>query len=348
MRLVMTLSESRYAPSDAPFQMSAMEWIHAYWMSRCVYVVAKLGIADLLQESPQNCDTLATLTNTNGDALYRILRALASVGIFAEVKPRYFGLTPLADNLQSNHPESVRAMAILRGEEHYYKAWGDLMYSLQTGESAFERLYGMDLFQYNDQDSTQGEIFDRAMAESQEENALVLEAYDFSSIDKLVDIGGGKGHLLATVLQAYPRITGILFDRPDVVERAKNSWDSALRNRCEFIGGSFFETIPTEADAYILKHIIQDWDDERSLAILQRCHQAMKAQDRLLVIDFVIPPGNEFYGSKFIDVNMLVMCPGGRIRTEEEFQELFQAAGFIITKIIPTESEVSIIEAVRN
>lgn len=343
----MTLSESIYSPSNTPFQMTAMEWIHAYWMSRCVYVVAKLGIADLLKESPQHCDTLATVTNTNCDALYRILRALASVGIFAEIKPRYFGLTPLADSLQSNHPESVRAMAILRGEEHYYKAWGDLMYSLQTGESAFERLYGMDLFQYNDQNSTQGEIFDRAMAESEDENFLVLEAYDFSSIGKLVDIGGGKGRLLATILQAYPSMTGILFDRPDVVERAKNSWDLTLSHRCEFIGGSFFEDIPTGADAYILKHIIQDWDDERSLTILQHCHQAIKPQGRLLVIDFVIPPGNEFYGSKFIDINMLVMCPRGRIRTEEEFQELFQAAGFKITQIIPTESEVSIIEAIK-
>ncbi|AUS99555.1 methyltransferase [Nostoc sp. CENA543] len=343
----MTVSESIYAPSNTPFQMTAMEWIHAYWMSRCVYVVAKLGIADLLSESPQHCDTLAKATDTHSDALYRILRALASVGIFAEIKPRYFALTPLADNLQTNHPESVRAMAILRGEEHYYKSWGDLMYSLQTGDSAFERLYGMDLFEYNDQDSTQGEIFDRAMAESEEENTLILEAYDFSSIDKLADIGGGKGLSLATILQAYPSMTGILFDRPDVVERAKNSWDLALQNRCKFIGGSFFEDIPTGADAYILKHIIQDWDDERSLTILQGCHQAMTPQSRLLVIDFVIPPGNEFYGSKFIDVNMLVMCPGGRIRTEEEFHKLFKAAGLKITQIIPTESEVSIIESTK-
>ncbi|MCX7595776.1 MAG: acetylserotonin O-methyltransferase, partial [Fischerella sp.] len=344
----MSLSESIYAPSNTPFQMSVMEWIHAYWISRCVYVVAKLGIADLLKDDPQHCDTLAAVTNTHSDALYRILRALAGVGIFAEMKPRYFGLTPLADCLQSNAPESVRAVAILRGEEHYYKAWGDLMYSLQTGESAFERLYGMDLFEYNHQNPSQGEIFDRAMAESEQTNSLVLEAYDFSSVGKLVDIGGGKGRLLTTILQAYPHMTGILFDRPDVIDRAKNSWDLAVRDRCEFVGGSFFETIPTGGDAYILKHIIQDWDNERSLAILQRCHQAMKAQGRLLVIDFVIPPGNQFYGSKFIDVNMLVMCPGGRIRTEEEFQHLFQAAGFRITKIIPTESEVSIIEAVKD
>ncbi|WP_341530405.1 methyltransferase [Nostoc sp. UHCC 0302] len=344
----MTVSESIYAPSNTPFQMSAMEWIHAYWMSRCVYVVAKLGIADILKDGPQHCDALATVTNSHSDALYRILRALASVGIFAEIKPRYFVLTPLADCLQSNAPDSVRAMAILRGEEHYYKAWGDLMYSLQTGESAFERLYGMDLFQYNDQNPSQGEIFDRAMAESEETNSLVLEAYDFSSIGKLVDIGGGKGRLLAIILQAYPSMTGMLFDRPDVIERAKNSWDLAVSDRCEFIGGSFFDAIPTGGDAYILKHIIQDWDDERSLAILQRCYQVMKTQSRLLVIDFVIPPGNEFYGSKFIDVNMLTMCPGGRIRTEEEFQELFKTAGFKITKIIPTESEVSIIEAVKT
>ncbi len=339
----MTVSESTYAPSNTPFAMTAMEWVHAYWMSRCVYVVAKLGIADLLKDGSLHCDALATVTNTHSDALYRILRALAGVGIFAETQPRCFGLTPLADCLQSNDPESVRAMAILRGEEHYYKAWGDLMYSLQTGESAFERLYGIDLFQYNDQNSTQGEIFDRAMAESEETNPLVLEAYDFSSIEKLVDIGGGKGSLLTTILQAYPRITGVLFDRPDVIERAKTT---TVSDRCQLVGGDFFEAVP-QGDALILKHIIQDWDDGRAIAILQRCHQAMNEQGRLLVIDFVILPGNEFCGSKFIDVNMMVMCPGGRIRTEAEFQELFIAAGFKLTRIIPTESEVCIIEAIK-
>ncbi|WP_373526941.1 methyltransferase [Nostoc sp.] len=343
----MTLSESTYTLSNAPFNMTAMEWVHAYWMSRCVYVVAKLGIADLLKDGSQHCDALAAVTNTHSDALYRILRALASVGIFAEIKPRCFSLTTLADCLQSNAAESVRAIAILRGEEHYYKAWGNLMSSLQTGESAFEHLYGMDLFEYNDQNPTQGEIFDRAMAESEETNPLVLAAYDFSSISNLVDIGGGKGSLLASILQAYSNMKGVLFDRPDVIERAKNSWDLAVMNRCQFVGGDFFENIPMAADAYILKHIIQDWDDQRASAILQRCHQAMNEQGRLLVIDFVIPPGNEFYGSKFIDINMLIMCPGGRIRTEEEFQKLFESAGFNITRIIPTESEVSIIEAVK-
>ncbi|MBD2309005.1 methyltransferase [Chroococcidiopsis sp. FACHB-1243] len=341
------ISEPTYAPSNTPFQMTVIEWVHAYWISRCVYVVAKLGIADLLKDKPQHCDTLAALTNTHSDSLYRILRSLAGVGIFAETQPRCFKLTPLADCLKSNAPDSVRAMAILRGAEHYHQAWGDLMYSLQTGESAFERLYGIDLFQYNDRNPNQGEIFDRAMAESEETNPLVLAAYDFSSIGKLVDIGGGKGSLLTTILQAYPSMTGVLFDRPDVIDRAKNSPKTAnVSDRCQFVGGDFFQSVP-KGDAYILKHIIQDWDDERAIAILQRCHQAMNPQGRLLVIDFVIPAGNEFCSSKFIDVNMLVMCPGGRIRTEAEFRELFKSAGFKLTQIISTESEVNIIEGVK-
>ena len=344
----MTLLESTFTPNNTLFQMSAIEWVHAYWVSRCVYIVAKLGIADLLKDGSQHCDALASETNTHSDSLYRVLRALAGVGIFAETQPRCFELTPLAACLQSNVPDSIRDMAILRGEDHYHKAWGNLMYSLQTGKSAFEQLYGMDLFQYNDQNPQQGEIFDRAMAESNDVNAEVLAAYDFSSIGKLVDVGGGKGSLLAAILQAYPGMTGVLFDRPDVIDRAKNTLETVVMNgRCEFVGGDFLEAVPAGADAYVLRHIIQDWDDERAIAILQRCHQAMNEQGRLLAIDFVIPPGNEFFGSKFTDVNMLVMCPGGRIRTEAEFRDLFKSAGFKLTKIIPTKSEVSIIEGVK-
>jgi ubiquinone/menaquinone biosynthesis C-methylase UbiE len=222
------------------------------------------------------------------------------------------------------------------------------MHSVQTGESAFEQLYGMDLFEYNDQNPHQGEIFDRVMAQSQDVNAEVLAAYDFSSINKLVDVGGGKGSLLAAILQAYPRIAGVLFDRPDVIGRANNSLETAAMNaRCQFVGGDFLEAVPAGGDAYLLKNVIHNWDDERAIAILQRCHQAMNEQGRLLVIEIVIPPGNEFFEGKFMDLNMLVMCPGGRERTEAEFRDLFKSAGFKLTKTIPTKSEVSIIEGVK-
>jgi ubiquinone/menaquinone biosynthesis C-methylase UbiE len=328
--------------------MSAIQWVYAYWVSRCIYIAAKVGIADLLKDGSLHCDTLAAATKTNSDSLYRVLRALASIGIFAETQPRCFRLTSLASCLQSNVSGSIRTEAILRGEDHYYKAWGNLMHSVQTGESAFEQLYGMDLFEYNDQNPHQGEIFDRVMAQSQDVNAEVLAAYDFSSINKLVDVGGGKGSLLAAILQAYPRIAGVLFDRPDVIDRANNSLETAAMNaRCQFVGGDFLEAVPAGGDAYLLKNVIHNWDDERAIAILQRCHQAMNEQGRLLVIEIVIPPGNEFFEGKFMDLNMLVMCPGGRERTEAEFRDLFKSAGFKLTKTIPTKSEVSIIEGVK-
>ncbi|MEH1779512.1 MAG: methyltransferase [Nostoc sp.] len=335
-------------PNNTDFQISPMEWVHAYWVSQCIYVAAKFGIADLLKDGSQHCDTLAAATNTHSDSLYRVLRALASIGIFAETQTRCFELTPLADCLQSNAPDSIRATAILRGEGHYYKSWGNLMYSVQTGKSAFEDLYGMDLFKYNEQNLDQGEIFDQAMSSSKDEYALLIEAYDFSSIDKLVDIGGGKGSLLTDILQAYPTIKGVLFDHPDVIDRAKNLLETTvLNNRCQLVGGDFFESVPAGGDAYLLKNVLHNWDDQRAKDILRRCHQAMKEQARLLVIDFIIPSGNDFFAGKFMDVNMLVMCPGGRDRTEAEFEELFKSAGFKLTKIYLTQLDVSIIEGVK-
>ncbi|GAB1540313.1 methyltransferase [Scytonema sp. NUACC21] len=343
----MVLSDSKLSKIQSP--LTPTQWVHAYWVSRCIYVVAKLGIADLLKDGSQHCDTLAAATNTHSDSLYRVLRALAGIGIFAETQPRCFELTPLADCLQSNVTGSIRNQAIMRGEEHYYNSWGNLMYSLQTGKSAFEHLYGMDLFQYNEQNPVAGEIFHQAVASMAKEGHIPqLSAYDFSSIDKLVDVGGGTGKFLAAILEANPTMTGVLFDLPEAIDEAKNSCETAsVNDRCQLIGGNFFEAVPSDGDAYLLKHVIHNWGNEQAIAILKRCHQAMKEQGRLLVIEAVIPPGNDFTGSKFSDVNMLVMCPGGRKRTEAEFRDLFKSAGFKLTKIIPTKSEMSFIEGVK-
>lgn len=343
----MVLSDSKHSKMQIP--MTPIQWVYAYWVSRCIHVVAKLGIADLLKDGSQHCDALAAATNTHSYSLYRVLRALAGLGIFAETQPRCFELTPLADCLQSNVPGSIRDIAILRGEEHYYKAWGNLMYSLQTGESAFEHLYSMDLFEYNEQNFLGGEIFHQALASSKEAYAPFLEAYDFSSIGKLVDIGGGTGSFLTAILEANPTMAGVLFELPEVIDKAKILAQTAsVNDRCQLIGGSFFEAVPEKGDAYLLKHVLHNWDDERAIAILKRCHEAMGENGRVLVIDFVLPPKNEFSGIKFMDVNMLVMCPGGRERSESEFRSLFESAGFKLTKITPTKSEVSIIEGVKT
>ncbi|MEH2042418.1 methyltransferase [Nostoc sp.] len=340
---------SDHKPSTFQSPLTVQQWVYAYWVSRCIYVVAKLGIADLLKDGSQHCDALAAATNTHSDSLYRVLRALASLGIFAERQPRCFELTPLADCLQSNVPNSIHNQAIMRGEEHYYKSWGNLMYSVQTGESAFKDLYGMDLFEYNKQNPVAAEIFHQGVASmAKKAHIPQLSAYDFSSISKLVDVGGGTGSFLAAILEANPAMTGVLFDLPEVIDETKNSPETAsVNDRCQLIGGSFFEAIPSSGDAYLLKHVIHNWDDEQAIAILKCCYQAMKEQGRLLVIETIVSPGNEFSWTKFGDVNMLAMCPGGRERTEAEYKDLFESAGFKLSNIFPTKWDFSIIEGVK-
>ncbi|NEP10381.1 MAG: methyltransferase [Symploca sp. SIO2C1] len=336
-------------PNSMPPQTNLLQMIMGYWVSQCIYIAAKLGIADLLQNGEQHSDTLASATNTNKDAMYRLLRALASIGIFAQTQPYYFKLTPLATYLQSDVPHSLKAVSIMFAEEHY-QAWGNLMYSMQTGKNAFENLYGANIFEFYKQNHTSGEIFDQAMTDiSVIENIAVLAAYDFSSIDKLVDVGGGNGRLLSSLIQAHSAMTGVLFDQPDVIERAFDLVEkSGISDRLQLVTGNFFETIPVGGDAYVLKHILHNWSNEQAIAILKNCYQAMVEPGRLLVIEMVIPPGNEPDPSKFLDINMLVVCPGGRERTQAEYEELFKAAGFKLTRIIPTVSDVSVIEGVKS
>lgn len=357
----MVLSDSKPTHFQSPLTIA--QWGSAYCISRCIYVVAKLGIADLLKDGSQHCDTLAAATNTHSDSLYRLLRALAGLGIFAETQSRCFELTPLADCLQSNVPGSIRNDTILRGEEYYYKPWENLMYSVQTGETAFDHLYGMNLFQYYEQNTAARELFHNNIepmpSGSNEEYNKLLESYDFSSIGKLVDIGGSTGSLLAAILEDNPIMTGVLFELPKVIDEAKNSGNPvSVNNRCQLIGGSFFEALPEGGDAYLLMEIVHNWDDERAIAILKRCHQAMKEQGKLLVIERVmLSPENEFAKKEFThddmmrnftDLHMLVMCSGGRERTEAEFRDLFKSAGFKLTKIIPTKTAFCIIEGVKT
>lgn len=332
---------------NIPPQLVMLQMVSASWVSQSIYAAAKLGIADLLRDSSKNCDELAIATKTHPRSLYRLMRALASVGIFAESEPGYFTLMPLAACLQSDIPGSIRSFVIMLGEEHN-RAWGDLLYSIQTGTSAFEHLYGMELFQYYAQNPEPAKIFDAAMTSfSPIEDAETTARYDFSSIRKLVDVGGGHGSLIATILKVNPTLQGTLFDQPAVIEGAKHLIEAAgVGERCEIIAGDFFESVPSGGDTYILKHIIHDWDDERAIAILKNCHRAMLDNAKLLVVEQVIPPGNEPFFGKFLDLNMLVMCSGGCERTEDEYRVLFEAAGFQLTQIVPT-SNVSVIEGIR-
>jgi ubiquinone/menaquinone biosynthesis C-methylase UbiE len=327
----------------APQQQIAC-MITGYWVSQTLHVAAKLSLADLLKNGPRSADDLAQATATHPRSLYRLLRALASLGVFAEDDRHRFALTPLGECLRGDVPGSQRAMAITSGEEHY-RAWGELLYSVRTGQTAFDKLYGLPVFDYLARHPEQAKLFDETMVGVHgRETAAMLEAYDFSGIKVLADIGGGNGSLLTGVLRAYPSMKGILFDLPGVAERARSNLQTAgLSDRCQVVGGSFFESAPVGADAYLLRHIIHDWDDERSTRILRNIHRVLDDGGRLLVVESVIPPGNDPCFGKLLDLTMLVI-PGGQERTREEYERLFAASGFRLTRTVPTKADVSVIE----
>ena len=344
----MELQENTRPSTDLPPQKAILQMATSYWVSQSLYVAAKLGIADLLKSGSQSCSQLADSADVNAQLLYRLMRALASVGVFAEKEQGCFSLTPFAACLQSDVPGSMRALVIMCGEEHY-QAWGDILYSLQTGGSAFEHLYGMPLFQHLAQNPESGKIFDQAMtSNSLIENAAILASYDFSGFHKLVDVGGGQGHLISSVLKANPKMQGTLFDLPYVIEGAKNLTEAeGVSQRCELVGGDFLESVPSGGDAYVLKRIIHNWDDKSAIAILKNCHRAMGENGKLLVVEQVIPPDNEPCFGKFMDLTMMVMFPGAREHTEPEYRAMFEASGFKLTKIVPTRGDVSLIEGIR-
>jgi hypothetical protein len=327
-------------------QMSRM--LTGYWISQALYVAAKLGLADLLKDGPRTSDDLASATKTHPRSLYRLFRALASVGVFAEDDRRQFSLTPLADCLRSDVPGSQRSLAIMTGEEHFH-AFGHLLYSVQTGRIAFDKLYGMPVFDFLQNHPDQAKIFDEAMVGVHgRETAAMLDAYDFSGIQVLTDVGGGNGSVVTAILRRHPAMRGVLFDLPGVVERAKaNIQTAGVGERCQAVGGSFFESVPEGADAYLLRHIIHDWDDEKATRILQNVYRGMNKDGKLLVVESVIPPVNDPCLAKLLDLAMLVI-PGGQERTEAEYRKLYGAAGFRLTRIIPTQAGVSVIEGSKE
>lgn len=323
-----------------------LQLLQGFWASRAVYAAAKLGIADLLKDGPKSSDDLAALTGTHPPSLYRLMRALSSIEVFSEDDQKCFALTPLGSTLRSDVPGSLRYVAIEEMGENHYPAWEKLLHSLKTGAIAFDHVYGKSKWQYMGEHPEEARIFDQAMASfSGIIAAAVTEAYDFSSSGVVADIGGGNGSLLAAVLKSAPQTRGILFDVPHVSETARPRLASeGLADRCEVVGGDFFKSVP-RADLYTLRWIIHDWNDEQSAAILRNCRDAMTPGGKVLLIEAVVQPGPATAFSKFMDLNMLVMT-GGRERTAGEYRDLFHAAGLKMTRIIPTHTEMSVIEAV--
>jgi len=314
-------------------------------VTQLIYVAAKLGIADLLKDGSKSIDDLASKVGAHPQTLYRVLRALASIGIFAEVRNRQFELTALAEPLQDRVPGSMRARAINFGGEGFWKPWGDLLNCVKTGDTPFNRVFGMSFWEYLTRNAEAGTIFNKSMSAITEQSAnAVVEAYDFSGANRVVDLGGGRGALIAAILKRYPHVQGVLTDLPPVANEAKAFIESeGLEDRCEFIGGDYFQSVPSGADIYIMKSIIQGEEDNGAVAILKNCRRAMGNHARLLIVDLIMPPHGSPSPANVFDVHMWVL-DGGLLRTEEEFRALFEKAGFKVNRILPTRSEFSIIE----
>ena len=320
---------------------------NAFQVSQAIHVAATLGIADLLEDGPRSADELAEATETHAPTLYRMLRALASVGVFAETDGR-FSLTPLAEYLRTDSPSSLRAWAMQIGQQYFWTSWGHLLHGVRTGEPAFPELYGTSAWEYRAAHPEEDAVFNAAMtALSAGVVEAVVRSYDFSEIDVLVDVGGGEGALLTAILAANPALRGILFDQSHVVATAGALLERAgAADRCEIVGGSFFDAVPDGADAYLLKSIVHDWNDVAAIEILRTCRAAMADTGRLLVVEPVIRSGNEPDPAKFSDLNMLVML-GGRERTADDFEKLYAEAGFRLTSVVPTGAPTfNIIEGV--
>jgi SAM-dependent methyltransferase len=348
----MTQQETSAKPAEFSPRLALFQLITGHYVSRAIYVAAKLNIADLLVDGPRRVEDLAAATATDAPSLNRLLRLLASAGVFAETDLGTFALTPMGDFLRSSQAGSYRATALLFAGP-MMAAWDELLYAVQTGKPTFERALGADPFRYMAAHPEEAAIFNDAMTSGSTHTARgVPAAYDFSSFTTVVDAGGGHGVLLDAILKANPGVRGVLFELPHVAEGAKKAFaEAGLAGRCEVVTGDFFESVPAGADAYILKSVIHDWDDARSIQILKNCHRAMAPQGKLLLVELVLPARVDRSLWSQIgtgsDVNMLVNI-GGRERTDADFAALYAAAGFRLTRIVPVPGSLSsVLEGVR-
>jgi predicted transcriptional regulator len=334
--------------NQVPPPVQMVQMITGFWTSCCIYNAAKLNIADRLAEKPQTAQQLATATNTNAPFLYRLLRALSSAGVFTENSNNEFELTPLGETLRSNVPGSMKAMAIAQLGDHY-PAWGNLMNSLRTGGIAFDNALGMPVWKYYESHPEDGANFATAMSGmTQMSLAHVTPAYDFTGYNTIVDIGGGDGTMLCAILNEAKTSAGLVYDEAYLKDQAvKNIEQKGLASRCSYAEGSFFDSVPEGGDLYVMKMILHDWNDEKSKKILGNVHKAMNKSSKLLIIESVIPEGNDPHPGKFMDINMMAMT-GGKERTELEWRELLASCGLQLSKIVHTHHPLfSLIEAVK-
>jgi hypothetical protein len=334
------MSEPSLPPHAVLGQMA-----HGYTLTAALVTVCQLRIADLLQDGPKPIEELARLAEAHPLSLHRVLRGLASAGIFSEESPGHFRHTPTSEALRSDVPGSMRDAVLMVAHPKFWESVGQLTQATKTGQNAFEQRYQKTFFEYVAGDPESGAIFDRGMAGfSAQENSAIASAYDFNPFSQVVDMGGGQGGLIVEILKRYPKPRGMLYDLERVTRAPTLVQAAGLSERCDIVTGDFFQTAPSGADAYVFKRILHDWSDEACVSILKVTRAAMPAHGRVLVVDAALRPGNAPDLVKLTDL-LLMGVTTGRERTEAEFQEVFTAAGLKLTRVVPTASLLSILEA---
>jgi O-methyltransferase domain len=338
------------APAELPPAAAMRQLILGARVAQAISVIARFGVADVLADGPRPVAEIAQRVGAHGSTLYRVLRALGDVGVVAELENRHFALTPLGEMLRSDVPGSLRGWATMIGMPFHRCPWTGLYETVQTGEPSFERVYGAKLFDYLAGHPEDSAVFDAAMTSfSTSGTVSIIKAYDFSRFSTIVDVGGGRGALLAAILSANPHLQGVLFDMPRVVAGADEELSSAgIIDRCKVVSGDFFDSVPEDGDAYLLSGVIHDWDDDHAVEILSTCRAAMPDTACLLLAEGVLPEGAAPSMGKLVDLEMLVVTAGGRQRTEAEFRALLDRAGFRLTRIVPSSNWISLVEAVPH
>lgn len=338
----MSDQEAQSTSPSPSMQMNNLLWPGAFG-AQAIHVAAKLAIADLLADGRKTAEELAHATKTHAPSLRRLLEALARLGIFGEDMDGRFRNTTLSETLRTEHPASVRREAVFLGAPFLWKPWGELYETVTTGKPAFDKVYGKPFFDYLAGHPDEAEIFNRAMSADSAALSSLVAAYDFSQFEQIVDVGGGQGALLRTILSSNPKLHGVLYDLQTVVAGATDLRTGDIAARCKIVEGDFFKAVPEGGDAYILKSIIHDWSDEEALGILRNCRHAIRQDGRLLLVEHVLKtPSNEPDPSGLMDLMMMVLL-SGRERTESHFRTLLQKAGFSLIRVIPTPT-TSIIE----
>ncbi len=339
------LEEVQMTRNALPPPAVLMNYIVGKWISKPIYVAAELGIADMLADGPMSIEELAKDSQSHAPSLYRMMRALSSVGIFLETEGGKFELTPMAEYLKS---DAMRSIALMFNSEWNDKAWIYFLDSVKTGGTAFEKANGMPVSDWLQENPQAEEVFSEANAfKAGNSHRAIVDVYDFTNIGTLTDIGGGTGTLVAEVLNANPTMKGILAETPSVIQKARRLiQERRLEDRCQLVDCDFFKEIPAGSDAYLMSHILHDWPDEKCRQILSNCRRAMNNGSKLLIVEMIVPSGNEPHISKLLDLEMMVIT-GGLERTENEYKELLETSGFKLSRIIPTKEGISIIEGIR-